>query len=77
MPGFQESENLDFLDQAYYVYGATPNGGSEYIAIARKRSAVLQFSMVSEDGNTPAHFENEVAKFEDHLDLALQNLIPE
>ncbi|WP_370011577.1 hypothetical protein UIS43_22260 [Nocardiopsis sp. LDBS0036] len=77
LPGFQESENLDFLDQAYYVYGATPNGGSEYIAIARKRSAVLQFSMVSEDGNTPAHFENEVAKFEDHLDLALQNLIPE
>ncbi|NKY99937.1 hypothetical protein [Nocardiopsis alborubida] len=76
LSGFQEGEELDFLDQAYYVYGSTPGGGSEYIAVARKRSAVLQFSMVSEDDNTPAHFENEVAKFEAHLDLALQNLIP-
>ncbi|MFC9089863.1 hypothetical protein [Nocardiopsis dassonvillei] len=76
LSGFQEGEELDFLDQAYYVYGLPPGGGSEYIAVARKRSVVLQFSMVSEDGNTPVHFENEVAKFEAHLDLALQNLIP-
>ncbi|NYH53598.1 hypothetical protein HNR06_003187 [Nocardiopsis arvandica] len=76
MSNFQEGGDLDLLDQAYYVYGSSPGGGAEYTAIARKRSAVLEFSMTSGDSNTPAHFENEVLKFEDHLDLALQNLIP-
>ncbi|WP_160051631.1 hypothetical protein [Nocardiopsis sp. FR26] len=76
LAGFEEGGELDFLDRAHYVYGNSPVGGVEYIAVARKRSAVLQFSMVSQDENSPIHFESEVKKFENHLDLALQNMIP-
>ncbi|MEU0239861.1 hypothetical protein ABZ234_19425 [Nocardiopsis sp. NPDC006198] len=73
---FQEGGDLNILDRSYYVYGASVGGGAEYVAVARKRSAVLEFSMSSADENTPAEFSHEVEKFESHLDIALQNLIP-
>ncbi|WP_285732423.1 hypothetical protein [Nocardiopsis sp. ATB16-24] len=72
----QESGDLDFLDQAYFFYSAGADGGADYVVVTRKRSAVLEFSMSSRDGNSPAHFRNELVKFENHLDLALQNMIP-
>lgn len=71
-----ETGHVDFLDESRYVHSSSENG-SEYMVVARKRSAVIEITMTSSIDNSELDFANELRKMDGHLDISLNNLIPE